>query len=166
MKRDAEPVAKKSKKHKEPAKRGRPEGSGFKPTDEQRKLVESLAGYGITEVEISKLVVNPQTNAPISPVTLRKCFRDELDRGHVIANHQVAGALFKNATTGTAAFPGGNPTSQIFWLKTRGKGQWRDKQVIEVETPPSELEEREIDDRIQRLLSKAKGKGARHGSEQ
>lgn len=148
----------KRKSKQEPRKRGRPEGTGFKPTDEQRELVESLAGYGITEVEIAKLVTNSATDAAISPVTLRKCFREELDRGHTVANAKVAGALFKNATTGTPSFPGGNPTSQIFWLKTRGKGQWKDKQIIEVETPPSELEEKEIDDRIERLLQKAAGR--------
>lgn len=148
-----------------PRKRGRPEGSGFKPTDEQRKLVEELAGYGIPEPDIAKLVTNPQTNEGISPVTLRKYFRDELDTGHVRANQRVAGALFKNATTGTETYPGGIPTAQIFWLKTRGKGQWKDKQHIEVDKPPSEMEEQEVDQAIQRLLAKAAGKpvkGGRH----
>lgn len=139
-------------------KRGRPEGGGFKPTDDQKKLVESLAGYGITEAEISKLVINPATKEPISPVTLRKHFRVELDTGHVRANQAVAGALFKNATTQTETYPGGIPTAQIFWLKTRGKGQWKDKQTIEVETPPSEMEEAEIDQAIARHLAKAAGK--------
>jgi len=120
--------------------------------------VEKLAGYGIPEPDIARLVINPQTKAGISPVTLRKHFRDALDVGHVRANEQVAGALFKNATTKTETYPGGIPTAQIFWLKTRGKGQWKDKQTIEVETPPSELEEQEIDDRITRLLAKATGK--------
>lgn len=132
-------------------KRGRPE---FVPTDEQRKLVDQLAGYGIPEPDIAKLVTNPQTKEPISPMTLRKHFREELDTGHVRSNQQVAGALFKNATTGTETYPGGIPTAQIFWLKTRGKGQWKDKQTIEVETPPSEMEEQEIDSAIERLLAK------------
>ena len=132
-------------------KRGRPE---FEPTDEQRKLVDQLAGYGIPEPDIAKLVINPQTKEPISPMTLRKHFREELDTGHVRANQTVAGALFKNATTGTETYPGGIPTAQIFWLKTRGKGQWKDKQTIEVETPPSEMEEQEIDNAIARLLAK------------
>lgn len=154
------------KKNEPKRQRGRPEGTGFKPTEEQRKLVEKLAGYGITEAEISRLVTNPQTKEPISPVTLRKHFRDALDVGHVRANEQVAGALFKNATQGTETYPGGIPTAQIFWLKTRGKGQWKDKQHIEVETPPSELEEQEIDDRIERLMAKAAGKAekAKRGS--
>ena len=147
----------KKNRAKEPKRgRGRPE---FEPTDEQRKLVDELAGYGIPEPDIAKLVLNPSSKppSPISPVTLRKYFREELDAGHVRANHKVAGALFKNATTGTETYPGGIPTAQIFWLKTRGKGQWKDKQHLEIEPPPSELEEQEIDEAITRLLAKAKG---------
>lgn len=134
--------------------RGRPEGTGFHPTDEQRELVKRAAAF-LREEDIVKLVINPQTKEPISPVTLRKHFGDELDVGHVQANLDVAGALFKNATVGTPTYPGGNPTSQIFWLKTRGKGQWKDKQHIEVDTPPSEMEENEIDQAIKGLLGKA-----------
>ena len=138
-------------------KRGRPEGTGFHPTEDQKKLVDQLAGYGIPEADIARLVINPKSKEPISPVTLRKHFRDELDTGHVRANEKVVGALLKNATTGTETYPGGIPTAQIFWLKCRGKGQWKDRHVLEVETPPSDLEEKEIDDAIVRLLNKAKG---------
>lgn len=151
-------MSKKNRAKDRPRKRGRPEGTGFHPTDVQRKLVDELAGFGIPEHDIARRVINPATNEPISPVTLRKHFRDELDVGHVRANEKVAGALFKNATTATETYPGGIPVAQIFWLKTRGKGQWKDKQHIEVETPPSELEEKEIDDAIARLLAKAAGK--------
>ncbi len=103
-------------------------------------------------------MINPATKEAISPVTLRKHFRDELDLGHIRANEQVAGALFKNATTKTETYPGGIPVAQIFWLKTRGKGMWRDKQHIEIEKPPSEMEEQEVDAAIARLLAKASAK--------
>lgn len=146
---------------KEPRKRGRPKGTGFKPTAEHRKLVDELAGYGIPEPDIARLVLNPATEASISPVTLRKHFRDELDAGHVRSTQKVIGGLFKNATTATETYPGGIPTAQIFWLKCRGKGQWKDKQTIEIEKPPSELEEQEIDDAIARLLVKAQGRGGK-----
>lgn len=146
-------------------KRGRPEGTGFKPSKEQQDLVRRAAAF-LREEDIVKLVINPQTKDPISPVTLRKHFRNELDVGHVQANADVAGALFKNATTATDTYPGGIPTAQIFWLKTRGKGHWKDKQTIEVETPPSEMEEAEIEQAITRLLAKAAGKKPKekHGS--
>lgn len=151
------------KKSEKPRKRGRgrPE---FEPTEVDRKLVGELAGFGIPEADIARRVINPATDEAISPVTLRKHFRDELDVGHIRANEQVAGALFKNATTKTETYPGGIPVAQIFWLKTRGKGQWRDKQILEIEKPVSELEEQEIDDRITRLMAKAQGKEAKRGS--
>jgi hypothetical protein len=156
-----------SKKKSTGRKRGRPEGTGFAPTKEQQEVVRRAAAF-LREEDIVKLVINPQTNEPISPVTLRKHFRNELDIGHVQANADVAGALFKNATTGTPTYPAGNPTAQIFWLKTRGNGHWKDKQTIELETPPSEMEEQEIDSAIERLLAKAKpGKEkAKRGSKQ
>lgn len=149
------------KKTSEKRGRGRPVGTGFHPTQEQRDLVKKLAGYGIPEADIARLVTNPTSKEPISPVTLRKHFRDELDTGHVHATEQVVGALFKNATTGTDTYPGGIPTAQIFFLKCRGKGQWKDRQVLEVETPASDLEEREIDEGIKRLLAKAGAKPQR-----
>jgi hypothetical protein len=157
-------VSKKTRAKDAPRKRGRPEGTGYHPTDVDRKLVEELAGFGIPEADIARRVINPATKEPISPVTLRKHYREELDVGHIRANEAVAGALFKNATTKTETYPGGIPVAQIFWLKTRGKGQWKDKQHIEVEKPPSEMEEAEIDQAIERLIAKAgtltKGKRA------
>ena len=51
-----------------------------------------------------------------APKTLRKRFREELDRGVAEANAMVAGYLFNSAKQG-------NVTAQIFWLKTRGGGR-------------------------------------------
>ncbi len=69
-------------------------------------------------------MINPETGRPISPVTLRAHFRAELDSGHAVATAAVAQSLYKNATTATAAFPGGVPVAQIFWMKTRAG--WRE----------------------------------------
>jgi hypothetical protein len=57
-----------------------------------------------------------------APKTLRKCLRDELDRGVAEANATISGSLFANAK-------GGNVTAQIFWLKTRA--HWRERAVAE-----------------------------------
>lgn len=105
-------------------KPGRPEGTGFKPSPDQRNTVKASAGFGLREDQIAQLVINPQTGRPISPVTLRAHFRAELDSGHVVATAAVAQSLFKNATTATTAFPGGVPVAQIFWMKTRAG--WRE----------------------------------------
>jgi hypothetical protein len=76
----------------------------------QRKQVETLAAYGIPEIDIARVV-------GIDPKTLRKHYRDELDLGETKANAQVAGFLFNAARSG-------NVTAQIFWLKTRAR--WRE----------------------------------------
>ncbi|KVZ03368.1 hypothetical protein [Burkholderia stagnalis] len=84
----------------------------FNATNEQRKLVEQLAAFGIPQEDMVMLVLD--TNGkPISAPTLRKHFRRELTEGLVKANTKVAQALFKKAA-------GGNVASMIFWLKTRG----------------------------------------------
>lgn len=90
------------------------------PTDTSRKMVESMAGYGIREDEISIVV-----DGGIDPKTLRKHYRSELDTGHIKANSMVAGALFKQATASD------NPSisAMIFWLKTRAG--WKETAVFE-----------------------------------
>jgi hypothetical protein len=77
----------------------------LKPTDEQRRLVKQLAATGTPHEEIA-CMVNIH-----SPKTLRKHFREELDRGATEANFKVAGALFNNAMSG-------DTNAQKFWLQT------------------------------------------------
>ena len=78
------------------------------PTEITRKQVEALAGYGIPEADISRVI-------GISENTLRKHYAGELSSGHVRANAAVAQNLFKIATgTGREAV-----TASIFWLKVR-----------------------------------------------
>lgn len=82
-----------------------------------------MAGMGIPEEQMVAAVKNPETGQPISPVTLRKHFRKELDEGFVQANSRVGLSLYKNATTPTEAYPGGIPIAQLFWLKCRARWQ-------------------------------------------
>src|SRR5215469_2397087 len=77
-----------------------------------REKVWHLAGLGVPQDDIAKIV-------GCAPKTLRKRFRDELDRGVAEANAIISGCLF-------AAAKGGNTTAQIFWMKTRGG--WRERQ--------------------------------------
>jgi hypothetical protein len=64
------------------------------PTEEQRRLVKKLAAVGTKHEDIAHMV-NIR-----SPKTLRKHFREELDRGAAEANASVAGALYKKAMDG------------------------------------------------------------------
>ena len=90
----------------------------FKPNDEHRRQVDAMAAYGVPEESIAKVL-------GISPHTLRKYFRDELDTAHVKANSAVAQSLYRKATGDGA----GSVVAAIFWLKTRAG--WREAQSSE-----------------------------------
>ena len=86
-----------------------------KPTDEQRKQVETLSGFGIPQVDIAREI-------GIHDETLRKHYRHELDSGVTKANSRVAQGLYKRAIEGS-------DTAAIFWLKTRAG--WKETTVTE-----------------------------------
>jgi hypothetical protein len=69
---------------------------------------------GMPEADIATVV-------GISPKTLRKYYRVELDTGHLQANAKVAQALYNKALSKTDKSA---VTAQIFWLKTRAG--WRE----------------------------------------
>ena len=89
----------------------------IKPTPEQQKLVKSLAAYGFTHEQIG------QRLGIRSPKTMRKYFREELDRGILEANAMVAQTLHKMAVSGQ------HPSATFFWLKCRAG--WKDRSAIE-----------------------------------
>ena len=89
----------------------------FTPSDDQRRMVRALSGFGVPHDDIGRIV-------KCSPPTLRRRFRDELDLGSAEANAKVAQTLYQQAT-----MPG-NIAATIFWLKARAG--WREKQVVEV----------------------------------
>ena len=100
----------------------------FRPTDEQRKQVTTLAGLGLRHEEIALLVENPTTSAPVALHTLRRHFARELETGALKANAKVAESLFKKATgDGTQAV-----TAGIWWTKCRMG--WKERTVVEVES--------------------------------
>jgi hypothetical protein len=109
----------------------------FQPTDEQRRLVKALAGFGVTHDDIAVQV-------GCEPKTLRKHFRDELDRGSVEATAKVAQSLFQMATTGK------NVAAAIFWMKARAG--WREKHEVQVSMDPlKQMSDAELDAEIGRL---------------
>jgi hypothetical protein len=79
----------------------------FNPTEDQRHAVRALSGYGV-----------PQDSIAIHAKTLRKHFRNELDRGSVEATAKVAQTLFHLATVEK------NVACVIFWMKARAG--WRE----------------------------------------
>lgn len=93
------------------------------PTDQTRQTVEAMAGYGIRQEEIARVV------GLKDPKALRKHYRHELDGGSTKANARVGEALFRQAAGGPAIFDGQGrkvreeqkpiPAVGIFWAKAR-----------------------------------------------
>ena len=111
---------------------GKRTGAGratFKPTDEQRTLVERLSSLGIRIDEMPVFVAG-SNGKPISEPTLNKYFKKEIANGRLKANVTVANALYRNATESSEKFPHGNTGAQIFWLKSQAG--WKDTQRVEL----------------------------------
>jgi hypothetical protein len=83
----------------------------FTPTEDQRRQVKMMAALGNSHDSIGKVM-------GIAPKTLRKHFDQELVRGVIEANTQVARVLFQLAI-------GGNLGAIIYWLKCRAG--WREQ---------------------------------------
>lgn len=98
-----------------PSRRGR---RRYAPTLKERAQVKTMAGLGLTHEGISAVL-------GITPPTLRKYFRDELNVGQHEANAQVAASLYKQATHPTKP----NTIATIFWLKCRAGWRDHDSQV-------------------------------------
>jgi len=88
-----------------------------KPTPEDRKQVEILAGLGIPQDQIGRLI-----QGGIDDKTLRKYYAAELVDGVAKANSQVSKSLFQKAVAG-------DTTAQIWWTKTRMG--WKDTSRVE-----------------------------------
>ncbi len=107
----------------------------FEPTEEQRRTVRAMSGYGVPHDDIATLL-------EVDPKTLRKHFRRELDRGAVEATAKVAQSLFNMATQDK------NVAAAIFWMKARAG--WREKHEVVVSTRPvAELSDEELAEIVQ-----------------
>jgi len=89
------------------------QGKLHAPDERARKQVESMASYGIPELEIARVL-------SITIPTLRKHYAYELGTAHIKANALVAQSLFQKATGNGP----GSVVAAIFWLKVRAG--WRE----------------------------------------
>jgi hypothetical protein len=110
-----------------------------RPDERGRRQVEALAAYGVPELDIARVV-------GVDPKTLRKHYRDELDRS-TKATAKVAEFLFRKPTTEGSQCV----TAAIFFMKTRGG--WREApQTHEMAMKPaSEMTDEELEARIREL---------------
>jgi hypothetical protein len=84
-----------------------------------RQQVESMAGFGIPETDIARVL-------EIDADLLRDLYAKELESGHVKANARVAESLYRKAVgEGREAV-----TAAIFWLKTRAG--WKETSAHEI----------------------------------
>ena len=88
-------------------------------TPAQRRQVEALAGFGVSEADIAKVIA-------VDVEALRKLYPFELEAAPIKANAKVAENLFRKATgEGREAV-----IAAIFWLKTRA--HWTESQIHEL----------------------------------
>jgi hypothetical protein len=92
----------------------------LKPTDEERKQVEAMAGYGVPFEMIASLV-----RGGIDADTLNKHFKQELRQGKAKACAKVGQSLFQKATSGD------DTAAAIWWTKTQMG--WKDTSRVEME---------------------------------
>jgi hypothetical protein len=91
--------------------------TAFVADEAMREKVRYLAGVGVRQDDIARII-------GCAPKTLRRRFRDELDRGVAEANATICGYLF-------AATKAGNISAIIFWLKTRA--HWREETATDAQ---------------------------------
>ncbi|MGL4234090.1 MAG: hypothetical protein ACRCWJ_22235 [Casimicrobium sp.] len=94
-----------------------------KPTDEDKKLVENMAGVGLPYQMIADIIDYDKD-------TLVKHFRRELSRGKAKSTAAVANSLYKKAISGDTA-------SMIFWLKAQAG--WRELSPEERKVSPEDI---------------------------
>jgi hypothetical protein len=129
-----------------------PRGTLYKPTEEQRKTVRGMSGFGIPHDDIATIL-------DIDPKTLRKHFEWELKRGSIEATAKVAQSLFNMATVDKSV------AAAIFWMKARAG--WREKHDVNVDVSGTvnvaNLDDANLDETVRRelasfLVSGPKGK--------
>lgn len=98
------------------SKGGRPKGSGYQPTDDERAWVEHLVAIGYPSEVIARHLFKDRSQ-PAGLKMLERHFRYELSNGKDIVDARVAGRLYAQAMAGDGA-------NQRFWMRTR-RG-WRE----------------------------------------
>jgi hypothetical protein len=101
------------------------QGKLFVPTDEERKQVEAMAGYGVPHEQIACII-----REGIDADTLKKHFKKELSQGKAKASAKIGQTLFQKATTG-------DTTAAIFWAKTQMG--WSEKNALELTSPDGSM---------------------------
>lgn len=100
-----------------PHKKRAPGRPAFDPTEQERRQVEAMAGYGVPFEQIASI-----TRGGIDLNTLKKHFRTELASGKAKANAKIGQRLYRKAEEGDTA-------ALIWW--TKAQMGWTDKTVVD-----------------------------------
>jgi hypothetical protein len=95
--------------------RGRPP---HQPTEQSRSMVETLAGYGVPQEDIGRIL-------KIGRDCVRTHYLEEFENGRAKANATICKFLYTQAQK--------NLTAAIFWAKAQM--QWKDSQRLELSDP-------------------------------
>jgi hypothetical protein len=88
--------------------------ASFSATEEQRRTVRAMAGYGIPQDEIARVVINPATGRPITRKTLARHFGDEIATGATQANISCRSSGLMRCSIGSIE----RKTITVWWLIT------------------------------------------------
>jgi hypothetical protein len=83
----------------------------YQPTDQDTRTVQTMAACGFPHAEICTIL-------DIDEKTLRKHFRDTLDKAMIQADAKVSQTMFQMATSGE------HPGMTAFWMKVRRR--WKE----------------------------------------
>lgn len=110
---------------------GKKRGPNFTATDEQRRQVQTCAGCGCTDEDISLIL-------DIGESTLKRHFRKEIKTGRAKARAKVMQTCYQMAISGE------HWAVTMFWLKCRAGWRETDIPVEERKEPPKNFFIREL----------------------
>jgi hypothetical protein len=111
----------------------RPGRPAFQPSEEQRRIVEVMVGFGIPEAEICGLI-RKANGKPIDGKTLRKRFREEIATGAAkikltVGQFMVASILGRDAEPGIVPLRDERARASLAQLFARSRMGWRETVV-------------------------------------
>lgn len=117
------------------SKGGRPPHA---PTARTKKQVQVMAAMGLTQKQMARIM-------GLGVDSLIKFYKEEVEAGADVLNAEVAGTLYRMATSGK------EPAATFFWLKTRAG--WRERQDINLTI------DQVPDDKLLAILGASQGAG-------